>query len=256
MLLLQLLLQASRFFLEADCTPLHLTCCRHAALVALQLRAVELQLSRQSLQQKQLQQQKQGRLLVSQLLQHCGTALQGVLHPFKDAEAFLREGTELPLLLSSLATSDTAASSPQQQQSAATNDAAAVDTIQQQRSSWFRSHLFSLDGSAFKGLSGRDGEERTDPFGNAEAAAAATTTGAAAVAEAVRESEEAAALSVGLCGPYLQFLHLSVSQVLLFVELHPDALVSGLTAQASGEAAETQGQRSTYHGHACRDSHY
>ncbi|OEH77183.1 hypothetical protein cyc_04998 [Cyclospora cayetanensis] len=124
-----------------------------AAVVALQLRAVELQLSRQSLQQQQ--QRRNSRSLLSQLLQRCSTVLEGSLHPFKDAEAFLKGGgTEFPLL-----------------------------------------SLPDLSENA------------------------------------VRKSEEAAAASVGLDGPYLQLLHLSFSQLLLFLELHPDAVVSGLTAQ-------------------------
>ncbi|CDI78009.1 hypothetical protein, conserved [Eimeria praecox] len=269
---LQLLLQASRLFMEADCTSLHLTCCRQAALVALQLRAVELQLSRECLQQQQQQQQQNGRHLVSLLLQHCSKSLEQSLHPFKDAEMFLKDGTDLPVLLSSLGSPDAATAaaasagvSPLQlRPGEADTAAAAADAELQQRSAWFRSLLFSLEGSALQWFCRGDREGGPGGLVEGPAATPTTTSGAAApaptpaeaaaeavreseeragaaapaptpaeaAAEAVRESEERAAASVGLSGPFLQFLHLSIAQVLLFVELHPDAFVSGLTAEA------------------------
>lgn len=244
-LFLQLLIQASRLFLEADCTPLHLTCCRQAALVALQLRAVELHLSRQCLQRQQQKQQQNGRHLVSLLLQHCSKALETSLHPFKDAEMFLKDGTDLPVLLSNIASTDTVGAggapvSPRQLEpgDAGAAATAAADAERQQRDAWFHSLLFSLEGSALQWFCRGGGDERnggpseaptTAPSGDLGSAA----TAAAAAAQAVRESEEGAAASVGLGGPHLRFLHLSVSQVLLFVELHPDAFVSGLTAEVS-----------------------
>ncbi|XP_026190510.1 uncharacterized protein LOC34621433 [Cyclospora cayetanensis] len=243
---LQLLLQASGFFLEADCTPLHLSCCRQAAVVALQLRAVELQLSRQSLQQQQ--QRRNSRSLLSQLLQRCSTVLEGSLHPFKDAEAFLKGGgTEFPLLSlpdlsESLTKSDSCSSNSQQL--ASTEDAAA-EAASLNLSSWFKTLLFSLEESDLQWRCGRgasgegldycssEGGSAASAAAEAETAAAASreTAAAAAASDAVRKSEEAAAASVGLDGPYLQLLHLSFSQLLLFLELHPDAVVSGLTAQ-------------------------
>ena len=255
-LLLQLLLQASRFFMEADCTPLHLTCCRQAALVALQLRAVELQLSRECLQHQQQQQQRNGRHLVSLLLQHCSKALETSLHPFKDAEVSLKDGTDLPVLLSSLTSNEAPAAAASASVCAlrmrtgeADAAAAAADVEQQQRSAWFNSLLFSLEGSALQWFGRGDKEERRGGSTEAPAAKPAATAGAAeatpaataaaAAAEAVKESEERAAASVGLIGPYLQFLHLSIAQVLLFVELHPDAFVSGLTAEVRGGAEKT-----------------
>lgn len=250
LLLLQLLLQASRLFLEADCTPSHLTCCRQAALVALQLRAVELQLSRDCLLKQQQRQQQRGRLLVSQLLKQRAEALQGVLHPFKDAEASLAESTDLPLLLPPISSADAdAAAVPSLQQeieAIKTASAAQREEAMEQQSSWFNSLLFSLEGAGLRWFnagadSGNAGGCVSVCPPAAAAAANSAVTAAAAAADAVREAEEAAAAAVGLEGPSLRFLHLSVSQVLLFMELHPDAFVSGIVAQVNREMEqETQ----------------
>ncbi|CDJ35165.1 uncharacterized protein EMH_0024200 [Eimeria mitis] len=133
-----------------------------AAVVALQLRAVELQLSRECLQRQQQQQQQNGRHLVSQLLQHCSKALENSLHPFKDAEMSLKDGTDLPALLSSVASTaapETAAAStvgsplhlqPGEGDAASEADA---DAEQQQRSSTSTSNNgFSCCSRSCKGI--------------------------------------------------------------------------------------------------------